>query len=349
MPRLETHAATVTAIERADGQAIWARAQVAGEIDERPIVAYPALTGPLSVGDTVLLNVTATAMNLGTGGVDFVLPSHAIGRDSTGHILKLRYTPLQHAVDAVEMGDTWQAGWHSLEETPVVACLLHSQVALVAAGAKAARPDARIAYVMTDSAALALGFSKLVVQLKDAGLIDATLTCGQAFGGDYECVSLPSALLAARHVAQADVIIVSPGPGMAGTGTPYGFSGIEQAWTLDLATALGGQAIFCLRASEADTRERHRGISHHCRTVLSLCIHRPVLPWPIGFDGAPDGALLADGAPGLALLVEREIVVTSMGRTPEQDPLFFQAASAAGAAAGEKKTPGADFSGPGVC
>ncbi|MGC4044205.1 MAG: DUF3866 family protein [Armatimonas sp.] len=375
MARLETRIAVVTAIERADAGGIWGRAQVEGESGDRKIIAYPTLTGPLTVGDTVLLNTTATAMNLGTGGVDFVMgvlplpvaqrplnaaslpsptPSPEEGGDNraseppitggqggmleaggknTEHIMKLRYTPMQHAVDAVEMGDSWNEAHSDLNGTFVVACLLHSQVALVAAGAKAANPAARIAYVMTDSAALGLGFSKLVVQLKEAGLIDATLTCGQSFGGDYECVSLPAALLAAKHVAGADVIIVAPGPGMAGTGTTYGFSGVEQAWTLDIAAKLGGRAIFCLRASEADSRERHQGISHHSRTVLTLCNCKPILPWPQGFDGPPSGALLAQSEPGLRLLVEKGITVTSMGRTVEQDPLFFHVSCAAGYAA----------------
>ncbi len=328
MPRLDTRTAVVTAIEKADGQAIWGRAQVPGEETKRKIVAYPTLTGPLAVGDEVLLNVTATMLNLGTGGVDFVMgfsptpvphggESEALREQE--HLIKLRYTPLQHAVCAVEMGEGWDDAKTSLEGTPVVACLLHSQLALVAAGIKAARPALKIAYVMTDSAALALGFSTLVVQLKDAGLIDTTLTCGQAFGGDFECVSLPSALLAARHVARAEVIIVAPGPGMAGTGTKFGFSGIEQAWTLDLATKLGGRAIFCLRASSADPRERHRGVSHHSRAVLSLCAHPPeMVTEPF------------DGAPGLSLLAAKKIQVTSMGRTAAQDPLFFHAASATG-------------------
>jgi hypothetical protein len=333
VPRLDTKEATVTAIESAEGRAVWGRAKADGEETERQIVAYPALTGPLTVGERVTLNVTATAMGLGTGGVDFVIspvPSSAKRGDGAEHLVKLRYTPLQHAVEAIEMAEGWDDAKSSLDGTPVVACLLHSQIAPVCAGVRAARPEARIAYVCTDSAALPLGFSKLVPALKEAGLLDWTLTCGQAFGGDFECVSLPSALLAARHVAKAEVIVVAPGPGMAGTGTQYGFSGVEQSWTLILAERLGGRAIFCLRASEADGRERHRGVSHHSRTVLALCPSAPALAWPSGFDGAPDGAALYDGAPGLRLLAEHEIAAASMGRTPEQDPLFFHVASATG-------------------
>ena len=246
--------------------------------------------------------------------------------------MKLRYTPLQHAIAAVELRDDWQEGT-TLEGVPVVACGLHSQVALVAAGAKAAWPHCRIAYVMTDSAALPLAFSNLVRQLREQALLDSTLTCGQAFGGELECVTLPSALLAARQCAHADLIIVAPGPGNAGTGTRYGFSGIEQAWALDLTAALGGRAVCCLRASSSDPRPRHQGVSHHSHTVLSLCARRPAAAWPVGFplpEALAAEVSVADGAPGLALLTERGVRVTSMGRTADQDPLFFFVASATG-------------------
>lgn len=345
MPRLDTLSATVIAIDRADTEILHARARADGEEQERRIIAYPTLTGPLAVGDRVQLNVTATALSLGTGGVDFVMstvdsPSfsegRAFGRGGEGrgeHILKLRYTPHQHAVSAVEMSDAWVEG-QDLAGVPVVACGLHSQVALVAAGAKATRPDCRIAYVMTDSAALPLAFSHLVRQLQAVGLLESTLTCGQAFGGELECVTLPSALLAAKHVAHADLVIVAPGPGNAGTGTRYGFSGIEQAWALDLAAALGGLALCCLRASSADPRPRHQGLSHHSRTVLSLCARRPLAAWPKGFGDPPTDLpatlRLCDGGPGLELLAEHGLRTTSMGRTAEQDPLFFHTAAACG-------------------
>ena len=146
-------------------------------------------------------------------------------------------------------------------------------------------------------------------------------------------MTLPSALLATRQIAQADLVIVAPGPGNAGTGTRYGFSGIEQAWALDLAYKLGGTAFCCLRASSADPRPRHQGVSHHTHTVLSLCATRPRTAWPLGSGAPPELAAdvaVADGAAGLALLAERGVRVTSMGRTAEQDPLFFHCAAACG-------------------
>jgi hypothetical protein len=358
--------AVVTAITRADAKSIEFTAVVDGENAPRRAIAYPALTGPVTVGDTVTLNATATGMNLGTGGVDFVMavenqPLPATFGDSLGdeHIIKLRYTPLQHAVRTPEMDPAHAATWemaNTLLQSPVVVCGLHSQIAPVAGGVKAARPDARVAYVWTDSAALPLAFSQLVRSLKEAGLLDVTLTAGQAFGGDYECVSDASALLAARWVAQADVVIVAPGPGNAGTGTRFGFSGVEQGQLLDLAGRLWGTPIGVLRLSLADRRDRHFGLSHHSVTSLGLLAQAPaIVAWPEQTEGvsaksyrdlqeavenSPIAALhtvhTADGAPGLALLAEHGIAVTSMGRTASQDPLFFHAAAAAGAIAAEK-------------
>ena len=358
--------AVVSAITRADARSIEFTAVVEGETTPRRALAYPSLTGSVVVGDTVTLNTTATELNLGTGGVDFVvavenqaLPA-AFGEPAGDeHIIKLRYTPLQHAVCTPEMDPAYAGTWemaNTLLQCPVVVCGLHSQIAPVAGGVKAARPDVRIAYVWTDSAALPLAFSQLVRTLKEAGLIDVTLTAGQAFGGDYECVSDASALLAARWVARADVVIVAPGPGNAGTGTRFGFSGVEQGQLLDLAGRLWGTPIGVLRLSLADKRDRHFGLSHHSVTSLGLLAHAPaIVAWPTQpagvsakmyrdlqetFENSPIGALhtlqTADGAPGMALLAERGVEVKSMGRTAAQDPLFFLAAAAAGAIAAEK-------------
>ena len=135
---------------------------------------------------------------------------------------------------------------------------------------------------MTDGAGLPLALSDLVAALTDRGLIDATVTCGQAFGGDYEAVSVHSALAVARHVAGADAVVVAMGPGVAGTGTRLGFSAIEVGPVLDAAAALGGRPIACLRASFADPRPRHQGLSHHSATALGLaCRSRVTIPLPL--------------------------------------------------------------------
>lgn len=85
---------------------------------------------------------------------------------------------------------------------------------------------------MTDGASLPIYLSKNVDTLKEK-LIDSTITIGNAFGGDYECINIYTALITAKEILKADAVFVSMGPGIAGTGTKYGFTGIEQGSILD--------------------------------------------------------------------------------------------------------------------
>ena len=144
-------------------------------------------------------------------------------------------------------------------------------------------------------------------------------------------------------------ICVALGPGVVGTGTPFGFSSIEQGQVLDATTALGGRAIAALRISFEDLRERHVGISHHTMTALEVAARErctiavPELP-PDRMDavmGQLDASPLparhdivrADGGPGLRLLGEKGLRPTSMGRSMDESPELFVAAAAAGALA----------------
>lgn len=236
-----------------------------------------------------------------------------------------------------------------MEGTPVVACSLHSQIAGVAAGIKAARPDARVGYVMTDGAALPIAWSELVRTLREHHLIDVTCTCGHAFGGDLEAVNVFSAMLASRLVGDADVVIVAMGPGVVGTATPLGFTGIEQGQAIDAATALGARPIGCLRVSFHDARERHTGVSHHTLTALrvgsrSRCevalplldkSQRQTIRSQLDEQCITErhAVLEVDGRPGVELLRERKIEVRSMGKALDDIPELFEAAAAAGALA----------------
>ena len=99
------------------------------------------------------------------------------------------------------------------------------------------------------------------------------MTVGQAYGGEYEAVTLHSGLLAARHVLGADVAVVIQGPGNVGTGTTWGYTGVAAGEALNAASTLRGRGVGALRVSDADPRERHRGISHHSRTAYGrLCL-----------------------------------------------------------------------------
>jgi len=292
------------------------------------------------VGDEVLLNTTAQTLKLGTGGFDFVSAnlSRTLPKPleaEAGHIIKGRYLPCQQAVLTLEEQERYADIWErDLEGLSVLVGQLHSQVGPAAAGLHLSGKR-RVAYVMTEGGALPLAFSRLIPDLKAAGLIYATLTCGQAFGGDRETVTLHSALLGAKHILDCDAAIVCQGPGGAGTGTKYGFSGIEQAQNLDIVRALGGTSVAIVRMSSADKRERHQGVSHHTRTALDLAYSRCIVPLPVGCDETtlPPGhsVLFIEGAQAaLDYLAARGIAVTSMGRTPAEDPAFFLAAAAAG-------------------
>ena len=166
--------------------------------------ALSQLTGPVEVGDRVVVNTTAVELGLGTGGwhvVHWNLARDQWSEPGPGHIIKGRYTSLQADVGSTEEHLEALAEIDSIDGMPVVVAALHSQLPAVAAAFKDRAPGASLAYVMTDGAGLPLALSDLVATLRAKGLIDATVTCGHAFGGDYEAVSVFSALAVARHVA----------------------------------------------------------------------------------------------------------------------------------------------------
>jgi len=317
-------------------------------------ITYPELVGPVTVGDTVVLNTTSVALGLGTGGVHFVIAVEGVSPtddEPVGRVMKARYTPVQTAVTSVE--ETHRdvlEGSRGLELTPVVCAPLHSMVAPVAAGAKRAGAKC-VVYVMTDGAALPGAFSRLVFELRGAGLLDGWITCGQAFGGELEAVTVWTGILAAREVMGADVIVVADGPGNLGTDTTWGVSALGSGNAVNAAATLGGRPIPVLRVSFADLRERHRGLSHHSLTILrDVCKVAANVAIPtLAGDGEREavwGALRAakleerhqlievDGRPALDELHARGVVARSMGRTEVDDPAFFLAAGAAGVLAG---------------
>ncbi|MET0728905.1 MAG: DUF3866 family protein [Acidimicrobiales bacterium] len=305
------------------------------ETDAGRAYVLTQLTGPVEVGDRVVLNTTAVGLGLGTGGwhvVHWNLSREEWSEPGPGHIMKLRYTSLQVDTGAAEEEHPDLPA--DIDGMPVVVCGLHSQVPAVAVAILAAVPTARLAYVMTDGAALPIALSDLVVDMVDAGLIAATITAGHAFGGDLEAVSVPSALALSRHVLAADVTVVAMGPGVVGTATELGTSSVEVASVLDSAAAMGGRPIAALRMSSGDERERHQGVSHHSRTALDLT-RSPVLvavPADVFHHDRHVVRVMAP-PPMRELLQDAGLQVTTMGRSPEQDPLFFAAAGSAGALA----------------
>jgi hypothetical protein len=319
---------------------------------------YPALFRRVQSGDDVSLNTAAIDLNLGTGGHHFIIPD-----DSTegpahckGHIMKLRYTPWQFSVLAAEEETS---PWHellkdtvSLSGIPVVIAPLHSMISGIVLGFRAGLNEqtgsdvSRVAYVMSDSAALPLALSNLVRDLKKRGWLHTTITSGHAFGGDLEAVSLPSALQIAKVAAAADLIVVAPGPGNVGTGTSLGFSGIEQAWLIDITVKLGGIPILAPRISAADQRTRHYGLSHHTSTVMKLasqpawCGLSQHLPVDFAYSvrdtirsnalNNPHCWLKVRDPEVIALFAQEELETRTMGRSVSQDTVFFQTALSSG-------------------
>lgn len=341
--------ATVVSVgERIGGAVALVATADGGPVDA---IAYADVVGTPEPGDRVLLNVTALELGLGTGGVAIVvaipgrLPADGAER---GHIVKARYTPLQVTVLAA---DEQESPYHevlrdadAIDGMPVVIADLHSAVPAILAGLRDARPDARVAYLMSDGGALPIAFSRTVPALRDAGWLAGTVTVGQAYGGDVEAVTVHSGLLAARHVLGADAVVVTQGPGNLGTGTRWGFSGVASGEAVNAASVLGGRPVAALRVSAVDPRDRHRGVSHHTLTALGRVamapadVVVPVLPEPFG-------SVIRDACRALGdrhRLVEVEVdglldalraapvELSSMGRGLDDDPAYFLAAAAAG-------------------
>jgi hypothetical protein len=307
---------------------------------DQPAYVLTDLVGHVEVGDFVIVNTTAVELGLGTGGehvVHWNLSRNTWNSEAPGHVMKLRYSSLQTDVAAVG------SDLSSLDEMPVIVCGLHSQLPAAAVAFKAVaaeRRNRRLAYVMTDAGALPLALSDLVYELRARNLIDLTITTGHAFGGDVEAVSIYDALaLACEH---ADAVVVAMGPGSVGTGTTLGFSGIEVGACLDAAASLGGVPIAAVRASATDPRERHRGISHHTVTALTIATHTRVvvaIPEGLALDAEIEARhdivrVLECGIVGQ--MAAAGLAVTSMGRPAAEDPLFFECAAAAGTVAAQR-------------
>jgi hypothetical protein len=296
------------------------------EVDGVPCVAYPALTGEVEDGDDVLVSVQARELGLGSGGFDVLHANLTRGLDLAAvpgaHVMKLPYTPLQHAVRHGEEDGPLADGLAGL---PVVCCSLHSQVA-PAAAALAGR---RVAYVQLPGGALPVALSDGVRALRERGLLELAVGAGACFGGDLDAVNAYSALALAAGRG-VDAVVCGIGPGVVGTATLLGHGGMAAAEAASVAHALGGEPILALRVSGADARERHRGTSHHARAVLA-CAPQVRAAWPVGCPlEPPDAAGLVDVHVGGWREATAGLPLRHMGRGPDADPWFFAAAFAAG-------------------
>lgn len=311
------------------------------------------MTGYVDIGDKVVLNTTAVELGLGTGGYHFVIYNYNNKSKETseelGHIMKLRYTPIQlKCLAAEEQKSKYHDAFKDFKDlngSLYIVGTLHSMLAPIAAMLKWLKPELNISYIMTDAGALPLHFSKTIKILKEKDIIKNTITVGHAFGGDFECINIYTGIIAAKVAAKSDVTIITMGPGIVGTGTKYGFSGIEQGYIIDAVNKLGGQSLAVPRISFADKRERHKGISHHTLTTLNEVTNTKTnLVFPVLDEMHAEfintqiresnmnnqhNIIFEDGKDVLKALKHYQLEIKTMGRGYYDDEAFFLTLGAA--------------------
>ncbi len=136
------------------------------------------------------------------------------------------------------------------------------------------------------------------------------------------------------------------GPGIVGSGTKYGFTGIEQGYIVDAINNLEGMAISVPRISFKDKRNRHYGISHHTITTLSQITNTKsnlILPY---LEKEKEDYIIAQienskikekhniifeyGEEIIMAMEKFELKTTSMGRSIKDDRDYFISLGAAG-------------------
>jgi hypothetical protein len=311
---------TISAVaERLDGL-------VRLEVDGTPCVAYPRLTGDVEIGDVVLVNTQASDLGLGSGGFDVLYANLTRGLRlpvaERAHVMTLPYAPGQLAARFAE--EDHADAPVALAGLPVVCTGLHSQLAPVCA----ALAGRRVVYVQLGGGALPVSLSDTVRALKARKLLETSVAVSPCFDADLQCVTAASALV---HAAgrDAEVVVCGIGPGIVGTGSRFGHGGLAAADAANAAAALGGKPVVAARVSLADERERHRGLSHHTRSPLDLCLGAVRVAWPQGLD-RPEGVEVVDVDVTGWEAACASLPLSHMGRGPEDDPWFFAAAFAAG-------------------
>lgn len=326
-------------------------------VDEDPLVvevdgerrqawADTVLLGEMREGDEVVVNVEALDLELGSGGFDIVHVNLTRGLESGGaageHVMKLNYSSLQHPVKPVEGGNVLRPheDQKTLHSVPVLVLPLHGYLAPAVWAAAQVEQGLKVGYVQTGGGALPGSLSRDVAELRERGLLVGHITAAPAYGGEHEAISVPGALDAAAYELGWDAIVAGPGPGIIGSDTHLGHGGIAALDTAHAALALGLPTLLAPRLSGADPRERHRPVSHHTLTVLQLLLGAVQIPVPAS-EPVPIAVLataagwrhhLREAPVDLAGYGASGLPAKTMGRTLEEDPLFFAAALAAGAA-----------------
>lgn len=319
--------------------------EIGGE--RRRAWADATLLGEMRKGDEVVVNVAALDLALGSGGFDVVHVNLTRGLDGGRvegpHVMKLNYTSLQYAVEPVERQDPRlflsraeqrKGTDEGRARVPVVVLPLHGHLAPAAWAAAQGAPRLRVGYVQTGGGALPGSFSRDVAQLRERDLLAGHVTAAPAYGGEREALSTVGALDAAAELGW-DAVLVGPGPGIIGSDTAYGHGGMAALDSAHAALSLGLPTTISPRLSSADPRPRHQGLSHHARAVLDLLLAPVDIAIP---QNEPEIAVALEGSrhrlhhvpADLDGYAATDLPKTTMGRSLQDDPLFFAAPIAAG-------------------
>ena len=277
-------------------------------------------------------------------------PASAVRLNSSGiagQAIKLGNMPLERRVLAVDEPlspyHNLMVAANDLNLIPVICCVSHYQVPLVAAAIKSAHEESRVVYCMSDETGLSIDFSNEIDFCVKTGLIDASITCGQAMGGDFEAVNLYSALLAGRYIANADYLICSTGVGDYDTGTLYGNLGVAQAQAINVAATLNGTPIAVLRISETDDNPADvSAMSLHALTRVTLA--EALIAVPDDIDSVSLAQLrvtiqtfgigqrnhVVELPSGLSQMIQGTTVAAQMGLALQEDSVAVKAVLAAG-------------------
>jgi hypothetical protein len=307
--------------------------EVGGE--RRPAWADTALLGEMREGDEVVVNVAALDLGLGSGGFDVVhvnLSRGLDGGDGGAHVMKLNYSSLQHPVEPVEPAN-------GVSPVPVLVLPLHGHLVPAAWAMAQAEPGLKVGYVQSAGGALPGSLSRDVAELRERDLLVGHITAAPSYGGEHEAISVAGAIAAAGGALGWEAVLVGPGPGIIGSGTELGHGGIVALDNAHAALSLRCPTMISPRLSSADPRERHIGVSHHTHTVLELLLAPVEVAVP---EGEPEIAAALEAVPGRHRLCQAEadldgfeasaLPAGTMGRSLREDPLFFAAPLAAGAA-----------------
>jgi hypothetical protein len=297
------------------------------------------LLGEMCEGDEVVVNTAALDLDLGSGGFDLVHVNLTRGLEGGGagdaHVMKLNYTSLQHPVEPAERQAVRVMADMQPKVAPVLVLPLHGHLAPAVWAAAQARPGLRVGYVQTGGGALPGSLSRDVRQLQVRNLLAGHITAAPAYGAEHEALTTVGALDAAAGELSWDAILVGPGPGIIGSDTALGHGGIAALDSAHAALSLGLPTLISPRLSSSDPRPRHQGLSHHTQTVLKLLLAPVEVAIPedepeIAASLKPFDHHLEPVAVDLDGYAAADLPTTTMGRSLQEDPLFFAAALAAG-------------------